>query len=175
MTRYVALLRAINVGGHRKVPMAELRMLAQQIGLARPRTYVASGNLVFESEGDGDAVESALERAVEARFGFHVDIIVCSAEQWAHYAQGNPFPEESEASPNLVMISIGKAAPDADELAALRLKASAKEKIVEVGDAIWIYFGEGAGRSRIGTGPVKSIATTRNWRSVVKIGEMLAE
>lgn len=173
MTSYVALLRGINVGGHRKVPMADLRTLAKEIGLERPRTYVASGNLLFESDLGAAEAEQAIERAIEDKFGFPVDVIVRSAEQWSAYAARNPFPQESEDAPNLVMISIGKAAPQPDDIAAVRSRASANERLELVGDAVWIYFGDGARRSKIGTGPARHIATTRNWRSIVKIAELL--
>ena len=173
MGAQVALLRGVNVGGHRKVPMAELRALAERLGLEKPRTYVASGNLVFESGLRGPALEAMLEKALEERFGFHVDVIVRSAEQWARYRAGNPFPEESAAAPNLVMISIGKEAPRDEDVAALRARASPKERVEKVGDAVWFWFGDGAGRSKLGTGPAKGVSTTRNWRTMVALDGMV--
>ena len=174
MGKAVALLRGINVGGHRKVPMAELRELAAGLGLEEPRTYVASGNLVF---GSGEAradLERKLEQAIEARFAFTVDVIVRSAEQWADYCARNPFPEESGRAPNLVMLVIGKEPADDRAVAALRAKAAAEEKVEGRGEAVWIWFGNGSGRSKIGTGPAKGVWTSRNWRTVVAIQEMLA-
>ena len=73
--RQVALLRGINVGGNRKLPMAELKALAAELGLNDPRTYVASGNLVFESGLSGETLEKKLEAAIEKEFGFSVDVI----------------------------------------------------------------------------------------------------
>jgi uncharacterized protein (DUF1697 family) len=175
MGAYVALLRGINVGGHRKVPMAELRKLAEEIGLGDPRTYVASGNLVFTSGQSADALERKVEEAIEERFGFDVDVIVRSAKQWSAYRDGNPMRRDSEASPSKVMLTIGKrAATDADA-EALRKKAGPNERVERAGDAIWIWFGDGAGRSKIGTGPTaKEVWTTRNWRTVEALGEMLS-
>ncbi|MFN3387920.1 MAG: DUF1697 domain-containing protein [Allosphingosinicella sp.] len=173
MGGYVALLRGVNVGGHRKVPMAALRDLAAALGLENPRTYVASGNLVFESGGSGAELEAMLERALEARFGFEVDVIVRSAAQWAGYRQGNPFPQESADTPNLVMIALGKQAPRQADVQALRAQAGPQERVEQVGDAIWIWFGGGAGRSKIGTGPARGVSTTRNWRTVVALDGMV--
>jgi uncharacterized protein (DUF1697 family) len=175
MTRHVALLRGINVGGNRKLPMAELRALAVDLGLESPRTYVASGNLVFSSSLGRPALEAKLERAIGDRFGFAVDVITRSAKQWQAYRAANPFPKESEATPNFVMLCVGKDKPTAAQLEALRDRAADNERVETRGDAIWIWFGNGAGRSKIGSGPAKSVWTTRNWRTVVAIDEMLRE
>jgi uncharacterized protein (DUF1697 family) len=172
MEKHVALLRGINVGGNRKLPMAELKALAAELDLGNPRTYVASGNLVFESALGGEALEKKLEAAVEKRFGFAVDVIVRSAKQWSAYRAANPFPKESEATPNFVMLAVGKDKASAADIEALRARAAEDEKVELRGDAIWIWFGHGAGRSKIG-GPRKGVWTTRNWRTVVAIDEML--
>ena len=173
MGAHVALLRGVNVGGHRKVPMAQLRAVAEGLGLENARTYVASGNLVFDSDLDADALELLLEKGLAERFGFDVDVIVRSAAQWAAYRAGNPFPEESAEMPNLVMIALGREAPDDASVAALRARAGPNERVEKVGDAVWIWFGDGAGRSKIGSGPAKGVSTTRNWRTVLALDAML--
>jgi uncharacterized protein (DUF1697 family) len=170
--RHVALLKGINLG-RRQVPMAALRDLAAQIGLENPRTYVASGNLLFESEEPARHVEERLEAALAARFGFTVDVVVRSSVQWQAYRAGNPFPQESEQSPNLVMISVGKQPPRDDDVERLRTRATAGEKVERVGDVLWLYFAGGAARSKLGLGPAGGIWTARNWRTVVKIDELL--
>lgn len=175
MGRFVALLAGINVGGHRKVPMAELRELADRLGLTQVQTYVASGNLVFQSDEAGIALEQKLERAVADRFGFNVHVIVRSSGEWAQYVAGNPMREESERHPNLVMMTIGKRAATDVDVEALRAKASAKERVERAGDAIWIWFGDGAGRSKLGAGSSsKEVWTTRNWRTIASLADMLA-
>ena len=110
MARHIALLRGINVGGHRKVPMAELREMAAELGLADVRTYVASGNLVFDS-ADGAGLEARLEQAIRQRFGFPVDVVLRSAAQWQAYVRANPMMEESGRHPSQVMMVIGKDEP----------------------------------------------------------------
>lgn len=173
--RYVALLRGINVGGHRQVPMARLREIAAAIGLEHVRTYVASGNLIFASEASAERLEAELERAIEQAFGFAVDVLVRSQPQWADYVRGNPMPDLGEQHGNLLMLTLGKRpAIDAD-VEGLRAKASDNERVERAGEAIWIWFGDGAGRSKIGTGPrTKEVWTTRNWRTVLKLQEMLS-
>lgn len=173
MTRMVALLGGINVGGHRKVPMAELRALAATLGLDNPRTYVASGNLVFDASGAPEAIEPRLEEALQKRFGFKVDVLVRTTAQWRRYAQGNPLPEQSAAAPNRVMLVIGKrAATDAD-VDGMMTRASENELVLRADDALWIWFGDGAARSKLGTGAGKEFWTARNHNTVLKLDEML--
>jgi uncharacterized protein (DUF1697 family) len=174
MGGFVALLRGINVGGHRKVPMAELRAVAEGLGLTRVRTYVASGNLVFESNEQGPALERALEAAIAERFGFDVDVIVRSAAEWCALHGGNPFPEESATDPAKVMMTIGKQPATDAAVAALRARASANERVERAGEALWLWFGDGAGRSKLAAAPAgKEIWTTRNWRTVATLKDML--
>lgn len=173
MTKFVALLRGINVGGHRKLPMADLRALAEDLGLFNVRTYVASGNLLFESDRDEAAIVRMLERVIEKHFGFTVDVIVRTQSQWNAYCEANPMPRESALHPNLVMMTIGKRDPTEADVAALGARAPADEKVTLSARALWLYLGDGAGRSKMGTGSAKDIWTTRNWRTVLKIQEMM--
>lgn len=174
MVGQVALLRGINVGGHRKVPMARVRALAGELGLENPQTYVASGNLVFGSNEAAAALEAMLERAILARFGFGVDVLVRTAADWSGHVAANPFPEESRHSPSHVMLVIGREPPQAAALEALRARATGGERVEARGDTLWIWFANGAGRSRIGGAPGKGVWTSRNWRTVLAIEDMLS-
>ena len=169
----VALLRGINVGGHRRVPMVELRALASALGFANVRTYLASGNLLFDASASTEVAESMLERAVADRFGFAVDVIVRSAAHWANYQQGNPLAAESVRQPNLVMLCLGKRAGTDEDVERLRSRAAENERVERRGDALWLYFGAGVARSRMANNPGSGVWTTRNWNSVAAIGNLL--
>jgi uncharacterized protein (DUF1697 family) len=176
MTAFIALLRGINVGGSRKVAMADLRTICEQAGLSDVRTYVNSGNLVFTGSGKAAAHEERIEAAIEAHYGFPVDVMVRSAKDWAGYVRGNPFPELAEAHPAKVMLLIAKRKLGADAVAALRRKAEGEERIEAVGEVLWIYFANGAGRSKLGAAKPDPIpVTTRNWRTVLKLEQMARE
>jgi uncharacterized protein (DUF1697 family) len=173
VTRYIALLRGINVGGHRKLPMADLRALGTQLGFTGVQTYVASGNLILSSAHEAAVIETTLEAALERHFGFAVDVIARSADQWAGYLKSNPFEAEGASEPNLVMLCIGKHPASDAHLATVRATASGGERASREGDALWLYFASGAARSRMSLGPRTGIWTTRNLRSVQKIAELL--
>lgn len=174
MSKHIVLLKGINVGGQRRVPMQELRALAANAGYRDARTYVASGNLLIESDAPGHAIEATLEHSIEAHFGFAVDVVVRSATQWAEYRGDYPFGEEIALQPNLVLLCIGKQAATQEHAAALRARAADNERVVCVGDALWMYFGNGAGRSKMGIGPAAGVWTTRNLRTVRTLAAMLA-
>jgi uncharacterized protein (DUF1697 family) len=173
MPSHIALSRGINVGGHRRVSMADLRLLAEEAGLLDVRTYVASGNLVLTSEAPARTIEAILEHAIEERFGFLVDVVVRSAAEWRAYLNGHPFATEGDREPNLVMLCIGKQPATQEDAAALCARAGTRERVELQGDALWLYFGGGSGRSKVGTGPTTGIWTTRNLRSVRNIAAML--
>src|SRR5262245_58118250 len=92
-TPYVVLLRGVNVGGNKLVPMQRLRALAEKLGCTGVATYIQSGNVVLKSALAEPRLESALEAALESAFGFAVPVIVRSLAEWKRYAAGSPFPD----------------------------------------------------------------------------------
>ena len=108
MSRLIVLLRGINVGGHRKVPMEALRELCRELGFSRVESYIQSGNLVLSAPEGPEAVVARLEPALEERFGFAIDLVARTAEQWARYAAGSPFAEAAEQQPNLLHLALSR-------------------------------------------------------------------
>lgn len=176
-TRYVALLRGINVGGNNMIPMPELRSLCSEIGWTDVATYINSGNVIFSSTAKSANLENAIERSITDRFGHTISVIVRSAAQWPAYIEGNPFAKATAAEPKAVMLALSKSPPKADALTFLRERAVNGEKLERVGDAIWIHYARGVAKSKLAPALfdrfVGSPVTTRNWRSVVTLGEML--
>ncbi len=177
MTRWIALLRGINVGGHNKIPMAELRAVCSGIGWQNVSTYIQSGNIVFDADGILSTVEKQLTDAIAAQFGHRIHVIVRPAAAWPLYLRINPFPEVSEAEPNRVMLALSKKplAPDAAEN--LSKYATAGESIAQRTDSLWIHYASGSAKTKITPALLDRLAgspvTTRNWRTVLKIGDML--
>ena len=174
--RYVALLRAVNVGGA-KLPMAELREVCAALGWQGVRTYIQSGNVVFDSDDAPAALEAALEAAVEQRFGFARPVIVRTAGQWAEYAAGSPFPAQQQTQPNYLLLGVAKAPVAVGAAQVLQARAAAGEEVRQAADALWIWFPDGSGVSKLTPAAIDKAAgspvTTRNWRTVCRLQEML--
>ena len=105
MTTYAALLRAVNVGGTGKLPMSELRAMCESVGFSNVRTYIASGNVVFESKLSEKSVKAKLERALETYAGRPVGVLVRTGAELAVVLAKNPF---SSAAPNRTSTSAGR-------------------------------------------------------------------
>lgn len=177
MTRFVVLLRAINVGA-RTAPMAELREACEAAGFADVKSYIASGNLVLSTATSGGAVEREVEAIIKARWGFHADAVARDADAWNAYLHARAFPEARKARPNMLHLCLAKAPPAAGAVAALEARATLGERFVVEGDALWVDFAGGVGRSKITPAvldkAVGAPATARNWNTVVKLAELVA-
>ncbi|MCT4352300.1 DUF1697 domain-containing protein [Streptomyces sp. Je 1-79] len=179
-TTYAVLLRGINVGGHRKVPMAELRPLLEGMGHRDVRTYLQSGNAVFTTDADepSDAeLTTAIEDAIEQRFGFRVDCLVRDSAYLAAVADACPFPA-AELEGKQLHVTYFSETVLPERLASIDQQAFLPEEF-RLGDrALYLYAPDGLGRSKLAEALsrpalVKGIvATTRNWNTVVKLVEM---
>src|SRR5690606_10813047 len=139
------------------------------------QTYINSGNVIFRTNGDPVALGIDLERAMERRLGMTIPVIVRSARQWTEYARSNAFPEAAEREPNLVMLALSRSPPHEDAVTRLRERATV-EQIERSGDALWIHFAGGSGRSKLTPALLDRSAgspvTTRNWRTVLKLEDL---
>ncbi len=179
MTTYVALIRGINVGATRKLPMAELRAHCATEGLGEVKTYIQSGNLVLSANDGADEVADRLKALIAERFKLDVPVIVRTAAQWRRYAAGSPFPDAEAERPNLLHICLS-ARPLADGAAAtLQARAMAKEKLAVKDGTLWCDFGESVGTSKLTPALFDKAAgspvTARNWRTVMALAAMLEE
>lgn len=174
----IALLRGINVSGRNKIPMAELRALCAEIGWRDVRSYIQSGNLVFAADDAPAQLEAALEAAIAARFGLRIPVIVRAAAAWPGYIAANPFAGESQREPNRVMLCLTKSPPLDDAAARLQERAADGERIAYAGGALWVYYAQGAGRSKLTPALFDRLAgspvTARNWRTTLTIGDLAA-
>ncbi|MBH1935279.1 DUF1697 domain-containing protein [Streptomyces sp. AV19] len=180
---YAALLRGINVGRHRKVPMAELRTLLAGLGHGAVRTYLQSGNAVFTAAAgsDEETLAAGLRDALAERFGFTVDVLVCDHAYLKAVAAACPFPA-ADLEPKQLHVLYCSARPDPSRFAHLEAaKSRYHPEEFRLGDrALYLYAPEGLGRSDLGaalsrvTPAEGAFATGRNWNTVVKLVEMTA-
>lgn len=175
--KYIALLRGINVGGHNKIPMPDLRALCTKMGWGDVRSYIQSGNIVFSAKATTSSLEDELEQAIEQNFGFEIIVIVRTAEDWFRYMTSNPFPEAAAEVPKLLMLGLSKNPPNSNALEALQQRAATDEHLAQTGNALWIHFGGGVANSKLSPAVlnrlVGSPVTARNWRTVLKLNELL--
>jgi uncharacterized protein (DUF1697 family) len=178
MARFIALLRGINVGGRAKIPMAELRKLCAELGWTGVATYIQSGNLVFEAAGKAPSLEAKLEKALDAEFGFAAAVIVRTAAELNGVAEANPFPKEGEGEPNRLLVGLSKDKPKAGAAEALQARAVAGERVRQAGGALWFHYPQGVGTSKLTPSLIDRIVgsplTARNWRTILKLREMVS-
>jgi len=176
MTRQLALLRAVNVGG-RKLPMAALRDLCAALGWEDVATYIQSGNVVFTANGKTEEIEAELEQAIEREFGLDVPVVVRTAAQWTKLADSNPFAKAGAEAPNRLQLLVSKRPPAPDAAQKLMERARDGERVEAVQGGLWFHFPEGVARSKLTPSLIDracgSPATGRNYRTVQKLREML--
>ncbi|AMW13608.1 hypothetical protein A4E84_31345 [Streptomyces qaidamensis] len=177
-TTYAALLRGINVGGSRKVPMADLRTLLADLGHDDVRTYLQSGQAVFSSgHGNEESLAGEIAQAIEKRFGFGVDVIVRDHAYLRAIADACPFPA-ADLEPKQLHVTYFSEPVTPDRFAEIDQDAYLPEEF-RLGDrALYLYAPNGLGRSKLAEHLSKPrinkgvTATTRNWNTVAKLVEM---
>jgi uncharacterized protein (DUF1697 family) len=169
MNVFVALLRAVNVGGTGKLPMSDLKAMCEAIGFSRVRTYIASGNVIFESALSESAIKTALEAKLEAYAGKPVGVIVRGLAEMTAVLAENPFPD---AAPNRTVAIFLGAPPspcfeeDVTGLKDEMLRSGMRE--------LYVHYGEGMRDSRLKI-PAAQAGTARNMNTVAAIAALMAE
>jgi uncharacterized protein (DUF1697 family) len=171
----ICLLRGVNLG-RRQIKMDVLRALCESLGLGNPQSYLQSGNLVFTSDdGSFAALRKRLEAAIEAKFGFHSDVVLRSGAELRDVIARNPFRGRKDVPPNKLIVNFLAEAPSEEvRNAVLNLKGH-KEEVHMDGREIYVYFPDGMGRSKLVpvlTRTLKNSGTARNWNTVTKLLEM---
>ncbi len=168
MTAYAALLRAVNVGGTGKLPMADLRAMGEACGFADVRTFIASGNLLFASNYNEADVKAALEEKLETYTGKPVPVLVRTAVELSAIVAANPFPD-AHHSRHLVHFLNSAPAPDlisrCERINGERLALGMRE--------IYVDYGEGIRHTKLKM-PIIGQSTARNMNSTAKIAAMLS-
>ena len=169
MGAFVALLRAVNVGGTGKLPMSELKAMCEELGFGAVRTYIASGNVVFTSRKSEAAVKAALEKRLQAYAGKPVGVLVRSADEMAQVAADNPFPK---AAPNRTVAIFLDGKPPKDAIGAVR---GQKDEEIKLGRReIYVHYGDGMGQSKLVI-PAAKAGTARNINTIATLAKMAAE
>lgn len=167
--KYVALLRAINVGGHNPLPMATLRGVFEELAATKVSTYIQSGNVVFaHAQRSAAKLTTQLAAAIAAAAGFEVPVVLRTADEWTAVIANNPFATDHAHCMFL------PAAPAKTALAKIVPIAPARFELI--GREVFLDLPDGIGRSTLAGALARALpdATVRNWRTVQTLGEMVA-
>jgi uncharacterized protein (DUF1697 family) len=163
MPAFIALLRAVNVGGTGKLPMAELKAMCVAAGFSKVQTYIASGNVVFESRMSSAKIKAALEARLEAYAGKPVGVALRTLDEMAAVLKANPFPEAAPNRTVAIFLDQPTSSNALDDLKGLQdeeLRLGTRE--------IYVHYGEGMGQSKLKI-PAAITGTARNMNTVAKL------
>ena len=176
--RYISILRGINVGGNRKILMKDLKVLFEKMGFSKVETYIQSGNVIFESDLKLSNIdlEVKIQQAIAETFGFDVPVIVRTTYEWAKSIVNNPFWKEKDADIDRLHLTCLKEVPSPELIEKIKLFQFLPDRYEIIGKDVFILCAAGYGTSKL-TNPffeskLKVPATTRNWKTVLKLHEI---
>lgn len=173
--RWVALLRAVNLGARNKVPMAELRKRLEAAGYEGVRTYIASGNVVLDGPRSRTALAAELERAIAKAFRVDTTAILRTPKELAAVVAGHPFGDDTSHS-HVVFLA---AKPKRDAAHRLSTLDPSPDRAVLAGSDVYLHYPAGYNGSRLSAARLERLlavpGTHRNWRTVAKLAELAAE
>ncbi|MFT6656905.1 DUF1697 domain-containing protein [Maritalea sp.] len=176
MNKYVALFRGLNVGGHNKITMVELRVMLEAADCQKVTTYIQSGNAVFVHDQPRDKIETMLEGAFEKHFEYRVDIVVRTEAELASATTAYPFFSD-ERNLSFMMTGFARQPIGENAISILEQVAIDGELVEAKEQEIHFYFGNGSGRSKLGAlnfaKKIGTPITMRNRRTVLKLLELI--
>lgn len=179
MSTYVALLRGINVAGHKSVTMGDLRALLIRLGFTDAQSLLQSGNLVFRSAGRQTAarLEEMLEAEALRRLNLQTDFFVRTLEEWGEIVAGNPFRDEARLDPGHLVVMFLERAPAANDVKLLRTAIKGPEIVRVAGRQLYVTYPNGIGPSKLTNVVIEkhlgTRGTSRNWNTVLKVESTL--
>jgi len=177
MTAAISLLRGVNVGGHNKIKMEELRELYESLGLRHAQTYVQSGNVVFSTDArDFTRLSKRIADAIEERFAFRPGVILRTAADLRAVIAANPFAARRDLDPSKLLVQFLASEPPADVREGVLRIESEPEELRMAGRELYIYYPNGMARPKVAWASIERILQTpctgRNWNTVRKLLEM---
>jgi uncharacterized protein (DUF1697 family) len=177
MTKFVAFLRGINVGGNKTIAMVRLKTVLEELGFQSVKTHLNSGNVVFASKEKGVAkLAKAIEDAIEKEFGFRPAVVVGSSADLKRIVERNPFPKMAADDPSHLVVMFLVAKPGKDAAARIAKAYAGPEEIRIDGDAVYITYPNGIGTSKLTNVFLEKqlgvVGTARNWNTVVKLSDI---
>ncbi len=178
MTAFVSLFRGINVGGHHKIRMDELKDMHESLGLRDVLPYIQSGNVVFTSDdADVARLQKQIEDGFEKNFGFHVEVIIRTSAELRDIIEKNPFQSQQSKESKWVVVLFLAARPDNTAQEDLLKTYVGPEELFIIGKEVYIYYTNGIGRSKLSHSfiekKLKTFGTARNWNTILQLLERI--
>ena len=175
---FVSLLRGINVGGHHKIRMDELKELHEALGLRDVLPYIQSGNVVFISdEADLARLRGQIEEGFEKKFGFSVEVIVRTSAELGEIIDNNPFQGQQSKESKWVVVMFLAARPGETAQEDLLKTYVGPEELFIIGKEVYIYYPHGIGRSKLSHSLIekklKTVGTARNWNTILQLQKLI--
>jgi len=177
MQKFVAILRGINVSGQKLIKMELLKKYIEEIGCRSVTTYIQSGNIIFEHESR-DTLELAriIEDKIYAEFGFQVPVIVKKGDDLTQVLSNNPFINERHENIDYIYVTFLEKSPDPELLRKIDVSVYKPEEFVVQDNIVYLFCPKGYGNTKLSNNffevKLKLKATTRNWKTVVKLSEL---
>jgi uncharacterized protein (DUF1697 family) len=180
MAVIICMLRGVNVGGHNRIKMEDLRALCESLKLRNAQTYVQSGNVLFHAdEKDVTKLRQRIADAIEKKCGFRCDVITRTTAELRTAIARNPFAKRRGIEPNKLLVTFLAGDPSDEAREKLRALDSAPEEVRIDGQEIYIYYPNGMARPTLPAAKIERIlkvsGTGRNWNSVTKMLEIAEE
>lgn len=177
MPAFIAMLRGVNLGPHRRIKMEALRETCQKLKLRDSVTYLQSGNVVFRTdEQDLDGLTQCLQKAIARKFGFSSDVILRTASEMRKVIAANPFAKRRDIEPSRLLVTFLANDPGEDARKLVRKMKTEPEEVWIDGREIYTYFPNGMARPTVSWAAIervlKTSGTARNWNSVTKLLEI---
>lgn len=172
----VALLRGINVGGHNPLKMVDLRSLCSQMGWQSVATYIQSGNVVFESSQTVEQSEQALSEGLRKVYALDVPVMVVKGADWLKAIQENPFKHAEAKKLHLTWL---KRHPAPTEINGIKRQLNVPDQFEIVDQCVYLNLKQAYHKTKLNNAFFEKAfatqATTRNWKTILKLGEMLSQ
>jgi uncharacterized protein (DUF1697 family) len=180
MKTYIAILRGINVSGHKLVKMADLTAMLNGLGYKNTKTYIQSGNVVFQSKETTPAqLQKKIEKKIAETFGFEVPVMVIPSSEIETVLKNNPFLKKKTIDPTKLHVTFLNGVYDKKITTQLTEQKYGNDEFVATSTAIYLHCPDGYGNTKLSNtfweNKLKMIATTRNWKTVNELQKMANE
>ena len=178
MTKYIAILRGINVGGRRKILMADLKNLFSKLGFKEIKTYIQSGNVIFQSTKKEDNIKlsKTIEQAILENYAFEVPVIIRTVSEWNQVISNNPFLKKNKIDTERLHLTFLKELPKIEQVEKIKSYDYPPNKFEIINKNVFIYcagkYSDSKYTNKFFESKLKVSATTRNWKTVLKLSEL---